>query len=54
MADYIQLEDYNYIVVSMVRDERKLDYRRTYYILIIKERAEGGGYKRVRAGKVEV
>jgi len=53
IADHIRLEDCNCVVVSMVRDERKLDHRRTYHVLVIRERAEGGGYERVGAGKVE-
>jgi len=54
MADHIRLEDCNCIVVSIVRDKRKLDYWKTYHVLVIRERAEGGGYQRVGAGKVEV
>jgi hypothetical protein len=53
MADHIRLEDCNCAVVSMIRDEKKEDHRKTYHVLVIRERAEGGGYERVGVGKVE-
>ncbi|KAK4205828.1 hypothetical protein QBC37DRAFT_464877, partial [Rhypophila decipiens] len=53
MADPIRLEDCNCVVVSMVEDEEKEGARQTYHVLIILEKAEGGGYERVGAGKVE-
>ena len=53
VADQIQLKDCNCVVVSMVRDYWKEDARKTYHILVIGEKAEGGGYERVGVGKVE-
>ena len=53
VADYIRLEDCNCVVVSMVVDGKKEGARQTYHILVIREKAEGGGYERVGVGKLE-
>lgn len=52
VADQIRLQDCSCVVVSMVRNDKK-DARKTYHVLVIQERAEGGGYERVGVGKVE-
>ncbi|KAM7222746.1 Heterokaryon incompatibility protein (HET) domain containing protein [Rhypophila decipiens] len=53
VADQIQLKDCNCSVVGMVGDERKEDARKTYHVLIIREKDGDGGYERVGVGKVE-
>ncbi|KAK4033909.1 heterokaryon incompatibility protein-domain-containing protein [Parachaetomium inaequale] len=53
VADHIQFEDCNCVVVSMDSWDQKEDPRKTYHILMIREKAGGVGYKRVGVGKVE-
>jgi len=53
VADHIRLEDCKCVVVGIIKDAMKEDARQTYHILIIQEKAEAGGYKRVGVGKVE-
>jgi hypothetical protein len=53
VADQIQLQDCNCVVVSMVDDYGKRDARKNYYVLVIGKKAGGGGYERVGVGKVE-
>lgn len=53
VADQIQLKDYSCAVVSMVKDDKKADARKTYYVLVIRKKAWRRGYKRAGVGKVE-
>ena len=53
VADHIRLEDCNCVVVSMAGNEKKENARKTYHVLVIRGKAEGGGYERVGVGKVE-
>lgn len=51
-ADRPRLEDCNFVVVNMVQDEKE-DARKTYYVLVIREKAGGGGYERLGVGMVQ-
>jgi hypothetical protein len=53
VADQIELKECNCVVVSMVKDYQKEDARKTHHVLIIGEKAGGGGYERLGVGKVE-
>jgi len=53
VTDQIYLKYCNCVVVSMVRDYRKEDARKTYHVLVFGGKAGGGGYERVGVGKVE-
>jgi len=53
VVDYIRLKDCNCVVVGIVGDKEKEGALQTYYVLIIREKAEGRGYKRVGVGKME-
>ncbi|KAK3391247.1 heterokaryon incompatibility protein-domain-containing protein [Podospora didyma] len=52
VADQIRLEDCSCVVVSIARDKKE-DARKTCHVLVIWEKAGGGGYERVGVGKVE-
>ncbi|KAK3358239.1 heterokaryon incompatibility protein-domain-containing protein [Lasiosphaeria hispida] len=53
VADQIQLEDCNCVVVSMPKDGKKYGPRKTYHILIIRKKIRDREYERVGVGKVE-
>ncbi|KAK3364010.1 hypothetical protein B0T25DRAFT_597688 [Lasiosphaeria hispida] len=53
MADLIQLEDCNCVVISMPKG-RKKEVSWKYHVLIIQKKVRDGEYKRVGVGKVEV
>ncbi|KAK4095935.1 HET-domain-containing protein [Parathielavia hyrcaniae] len=53
VADHIQFQDCFCVVVSMGKDDKKEDSRKTYNILILRQRVGGRGYERVGVGKVE-
>ncbi|KAF1960095.1 HET-domain-containing protein [Byssothecium circinans] len=53
VADQIQLEHCSCVVVSIDSDDEKKGLEKTYHILIVREKAGGGGYERVGVGKVK-
>ncbi|KAK4235299.1 heterokaryon incompatibility protein-domain-containing protein [Achaetomium macrosporum] len=53
VAGQIQFENCNCVVVGIREDDEKEDAWKTYHILMIREKAGGGGYERVGVGKVE-
>ncbi|KAK4097756.1 HET-domain-containing protein [Parathielavia hyrcaniae] len=53
VADHIQFQDCFCVVVGMDKDDKKEDSRKTYNVLIIRQKAGGRGYERVGVGKVE-
>ncbi|KAK4096474.1 HET-domain-containing protein, partial [Parathielavia hyrcaniae] len=53
VADHIQFQDCFCVVVSMGKDDKKEDSRKTYNVLIIRQKVGGRGYERVGVGKVE-
>ena len=53
VADLIRFKACNCVVVSMVRDRETEDARKTYHILLVREKSGGEGFERVGVGKVE-
>ena len=51
MADRIKFK--HYVIISIGDDDEKIDPRKTYYFLLVREKQGRGGYKRLRVGKVE-
>ncbi|RSL83472.1 hypothetical protein CEP52_016707 [Fusarium oligoseptatum] len=41
------------VVVGMTSDQSKQDHEKTYYVLMVREKQDGGEYERVGVGKVE-
>ena len=53
VVDQIRVGDCKCVVVSMYEDHGREKAWKTYHVLVIRERAEGGGYERVGVGKLE-